>query len=40
MLNRVVAHLHTSYPYLIRMLQKSQIKNLHYIEHPIGIHVP
>ena len=34
MLNHGVAHLHTSYPYLIRMLQKSQIKNLHFIEHP------
>ena len=34
MLNHGVAHLHTSYLYLSRMLQKSQIKNLHFIEHP------
>ena len=34
MLNQGVTHLHTSYPYFIRMLQKSQIKNLHFIEHP------
>ena len=34
MLNQGVAHMLTSYPYLIRMLQKSQIKNLHFIEHP------
>ena len=34
MLNHGVAHLHTSYPYLSRMLQKSQIKNLHFTEHP------
>ena len=34
MLNHGVAHLHTLYSYLIRMLQKSQIKNSHFIEHP------
>ena len=33
MLNHGVVQLHSSYPYLISMLQKSQIKKLHFIEH-------
>ena len=33
MLNHAVVQLHSSYPYLISMLQKSQIKKLLFIEH-------
>ena len=33
MLNYGVVQLHSSYPYLISMVQKSQIKKLHFIEH-------
>ena len=31
--NQGVVHLHLSHPYLISMLQKSQIKKLYFIEH-------
>ena len=33
MLNHGVVQLHSFYPYLISMLQKSQIKTFHFIEH-------